>query len=102
MTDLVMWKSLGLLCRKVVGYCRQSLTSCLVGTQKTEMLRIYVDCRGLAPETSEGNNTNQARDFSCDIVAKKNWLLSALILRTCLRLNLKVMTHLFGEDFKRA
>lgn len=35
------------------------------------MLRIYVDCRSLAPETSEGNNTNQARDFSCDILAKK-------------------------------
>lgn len=97
-TDLIMlgfvgmWKTLGLWVRNVTEHVKSKLVGHPNRSLEDSRAESYVVCGGPVSEVSEGNNvSNCARDQSYDILVKKTWLLSDRVLRTCLRLSLKVM-----------
>lgn len=75
--------------RKAVEYCKPSLTGHSSRSLEDRRAESTEDLRGPTQELSEESkaiNSSWLRDHSCKILA------NAHVVRTCLRLNLKVMT----------
>lgn len=87
-TDLIMlgfvgmWKILGLWVRNVTEHGKSKLVGHPNRSWEDSRAESLVVCGGPVSEVSEGN---------CSRDRFKTWLLSDCVLRTCLRLSLKVM-----------
>lgn len=91
-TDLIMlgfvgmWKILGLWVRNVTEHGKSKLVGHPNRSWEDSRAESHVLYGGPVSEVSEGNNIS-----NCSRDQFKTWLLSDCVLRTCLRLSLKVM-----------